>query len=86
MGDEIGPRASRRIIMAADWACKQRVWRRRAEGCKRCKGAGGIPTFCTFCTLVPGLRPSARFAPQCFEMLARYREMRSGHDPPVSPG
>src|SRR5207253_3501550 len=32
---------------------------------KACKGAGGIHTFCTFCTLLPGLHPSARFAPFC---------------------
>src|SRR5206468_6975967 len=35
------------------------------ERLKRCKGAGGIPTFCTFCTLLPGLHPSARSAPFC---------------------
>src|SRR5205814_1843613 len=39
---------------------RERVSTERME---RCKGAGGIPTFRTFCTLLPGLHPSARFAP-----------------------
>jgi hypothetical protein len=51
---------------------------------------GGYPLIalfapiCQVCTLLPGLHPSARFAPFCFEMLVRYRGMRIGSDPPLA--
>jgi len=87
MGDEIGPRASRRIIMAADWACKQKgIATVGRKGAKGARVQGGYPLFapfaplCQVCALLPDLHPSAS---RCSRVIVKCGQVTT---PPVSPG